>query len=463
MRRLFVRDRDFYKLLVSLAVPIVLKNLITTSIGLADNVMVSSLGDAAVNGATTANLLTNFLFTVLMGISSSVVVLATQYWGKRDTKSMQTIAGIGLRFSLLLGTIGFILSFFFTEFTLRLFTNDDAAVAAGMGYLKIISWTYLLYAVTDVLLASMTSCENVRIGLTVSMTASVMNVILNYCLIFGVRFGSFTLFPVCGVNGAAIATLISRIAEITILSVYVFFTDKKLRLRPVGLLRRSKVLTKDFLKYGLPIMAGGIVWAINVSVQGMLIGKLGVPEAIAASSVAGTLFNLITVVTFGVSAAAGVIIGKTIGSGDVEKVKRYTVTLEMIFLGLGFFTGGMLLLSLMIIPLVYGGLSEGSLAMSRQFVLVLAVTGVGTSYQANSLSLLKAGGDTRFVFLNDTFWVLCVVLPSSALAGYVFGAPPWLVFALMKGDQIYKCFVAIFKVNRFRWIRNLTREASAEG
>ncbi len=458
MQKLFVKDKAFYRLLLTLAVPIMLKNLITTSISLADNVMVASLGDSAVNGATTANLLTNFLFTVLMGISGSVSVLCTQYWGKRDLKSIKTLAGIGLRFSIGLGLIGFTMAFFFTEFSLKLFTNDAATIASGIGYMKIISWTYLLIGITDVLVACMNSVENVKIGLAVSTTAAVLNVILNYCLIFGVRFGTFVLFPKCGINGAAIATLISRIVELTILFVYVFIMDKKLRIRPHQLLAYSGVLTRDFLKYGLPIMGGGMIWALNVSVQGTIIGKLGVPEAISASSVAGTLFNLVTVITFSVSAAAGIIIGKTIGQGDKEKVKQYVITLEVLFLLLGLLTGALLLCTLLVIPVVYKGLSDAALAMSRQFVLVLAVTGIGTSYQANSLSLLKAGGDTRFVFLNDTFWVVCVVLPSAALAGYVFHAPAWLVFALMKGDQIYKCAVAVVKVNRFKWIKNITRD-----
>ena len=457
-KQIFVRDKSFYKLLLTLAIPIMLKNLIGTSVGMADNVMVAALGDNAVNGATTANLITNFLFTILMNISASVMVLSTQYWGKGDTDSIRTIVGIGLRFSMGLGLIAFVMSFFFPVFTLRLFTNDENAIQAGIGYLKIVSWTYLIYGVTDILIASQTSVENVKIGLVVSLTASLMNIVMNYCLIFGVSFGSFTLLPRLGVDGAAVATLISRITELTIIGIYVFFIDKKLKLTLPSLLKSNRLLTKDFLKYGLPIMAGGLVWAVNVSVQGAIIGKLGIPEAISASSVAGTVFNLITVVTFSVSGAASIIIGKAIGGGDFEKVKRYVITLEFIFLGFGLFTFAMLQLSQPLIPVIYKGLSPAALDMSRQFITVLSITGIGTSYQANSLSLLKAGGDTRFVFLNDTFWVFAVVLPSSYIAGYLLGAPAWLVFGLMKGDQIYKCAVAVIKVNRFKWIKNITRD-----
>ena len=207
----------------------------------------------------------------------------------------------------------------------------------------------------------------------------------------------------------------------------------------------------------MPVIGGGVVWAVNVSVQGAIIGKLGVSTAITAYSVANTFFSVITVAVFGLSAASSIVIGKAVGAGDVEKVKQYAKTLQLIFLGLGVITGGILFACRWLLPVVYPKYSPEALDMSRQFLIVLAVTTIGTSYQACSLTgIVRAGGDTAFVFMNDSIWVP-VVLFTAYLAGYVFGAPPWLVFALLKGDQIYKCFVAIFKVNRFKWIRNITR------
>ena len=457
MSKVFVRDREFYKLLLALGLPIVLKNLIVNSVGMADNLMVAALGEAATNGAQMANQLTNFLFTITMNVSAAVTVLATQYWGKRETRSIKTLAGIGLKFSMALGVAAFILGFFFPDFTLGLFTNDAQAIEAGRGYLRIVAWTYLIYSVTDVLVAVMTSVENVRLGLVASMSASLTNIVLNYLLIFGLNVGGAQIIPRCGIEGAAVATLISRIVEIGIVVVYVFFMDQKLRPGLGELLRGNKLLLMDYLKYGLPVIGGGVVWAVNVSVQGAIIGKLGVSTAITAYSVANTFFSVITVAMFGLSAASSIVIGKAVGAGDVEKVKQYAKTLQLIFLGLGVITGGILFACRWLLPVVYPKYSPEALDMSRQFLIVLAVTTIGTSYQACSLTgIVRAGGDTAFVFMNDSIWVP-VVLFTAYLAGYVFGAPPWLVFALLKGDQIYKCFVAIFKVNRFKWIRNITR------
>ena len=202
MSKVFVRDREFYKLLLALGLPIVLKNLIVNSVGMADNLMVAALGEAATNGAQMANQLTNFLFTITMNVSAAVTVLATQYWGKRETRSIKTLAGIGLKFSMALGVAAFILGFFFPDFTLGLFTNDAQAIEAGRGYLRIVAWTYLIYSVTDVLVAVMTSVENVRLGLVASMSASLTNIVLNYLLIFGLNAGGAQIIPRCGIEGA---------------------------------------------------------------------------------------------------------------------------------------------------------------------------------------------------------------------------------------------------------------------
>ena len=137
MSKVFVRDREFYKLLLALGLPIVLKNLIVNSVGMADNLMVAALGEAATNGAQMANQLTNFLFTITMNVSAAVTVLATQYWGRRETRSIKTLAGIGLKFSMALGVAAFILGFFFPDFTLGLFTNDAQAIEAGRGGLAL--------------------------------------------------------------------------------------------------------------------------------------------------------------------------------------------------------------------------------------------------------------------------------------------------------------------------------------
>lgn len=448
-----VRDKSFYRTLIALAIPIALKNLITLSVGLADNVMVGSLGDAALGGTYMANQVMTLLQNIVADVATATAVLSTQYWGRRDTESIKRIVGIGMKLSMVLGLAAFTMGFFFTETTVRIYTDEAPVIAEGIKYLKIVSVSFLFYCATEMLVASMRCVESVRIGLALSISTFIVNIGLNWLLIYG-NLG----FPQLGIRGAAIATLSARIMEFLIIAVYVRRIDKKLRIRFADLLKGPGVLWKDFVRYGLPIIAGGVTWGLNQNIQGAIIGHLSDAAAISAMSVANTLVSMITVVVFGVSGGAAIIIGKTVGEGDVERVKLYAKTMQLIFLCLGAITSVIVVFSRQFVGLIWSELDANSIEVTKQFLLVLAVTSFGTSYQACSLTgIVRAGGDTKFVFLNDTFWVWCVVIPSAAIAAFVFDAAPVVVFALLKGDQIYKCFVAIVKVNRFKWIKKLTR------
>ncbi len=449
-----VRDKKFYKTLIALAVPIALKNLISLSVGLADNVMVGSLGDAALGGTYMANQLMTLLQNIVADVATASAVLSTQYWGKRDGESIKRIVGIGIKLSMALGIVAFVMGFFFTETTLGIYTNEAAVIAEGAKYLKIVSISYLFYCATEMLVASMRCVESVRIGLVLSISTFCVNIGLNWLLIYG-NWG----FPELGIRGAAIATLTARVIEFLIIAAYVRRIDKKLRIKFVELLKGPGVLWKDFVRYGLPIIAGGVTWGLNQNIQGAIIGHIDSPAAISAMSVANTLVSMITVVVFGVSGGTAIIIGKTVGEGDVERVKLYAKTMQIIFLCLGAVAATMVFFSRQFVGLIWSELDPASIEETKKFLLVLTVTAFGTSYQACSLTgIVRPGGDTKFVFLNDTFWVWCIVLPSAAIAAFVFDAPPVAVFALLKGDQIYKCFVAVVKVNRFKWIKKLTRE-----
>ena len=268
------------------------------------------------------------------------------------------------------------------------------------------------------------------------------------------------MFPAMGVKGAAIATLISRVLEMSVSVGYVFFVDKKLRLSVRDFLSTDRQLLRDFIKYGLPIIGGQVVWSVNMLANTKIMGVYSA-GVMAAVSITGMLHNLIYVWMNGLSSAVGVITGKTVGAGKYELMKEYARTVQMIFLLVGVLSGGLVLLFRDGFVSLYDVTPE-ALSFSKQFINVISVTIIGTCYQAACLfGLVKSGGDISFVFKNDTIFVFLVVLPSAIICQWL-GAPAWVVFAALKCDQILKCFVAVMKINRFNWMKNLTRE-SADG
>ena len=451
----FTKDRSFYRSLVTLAVPISLQNLVTFAVSFADNVMIGSLGDDAISGVYIGGQLQSVLQMFVGGIEGAILILAAQYWGKKDTQSIRKVVSIGIKFALAVGLLSSLVAVLFPQWVIRAFTTEPGVIQEGAAYVQIVGFTYLLFSVSQVMIAAMRSVETARIGLYISCMALVINVCLNYVFIFG-HFG----FPAMGVRGAALATLVSRILEMCVGVGYVFFVDKKLRFGLKDLLHTDRQLLRDFIRYGLPVIGGQVVWAINSLANTKILGYYSA-GVIAAASITGMLHNLVYVWMNGMSSAVGIITGKTVGAGQYEKMKEYSKTVQMIFLFVGLISGAAVFLARDGFISLYNASPEAQ-AYSRQFINVISVTIIGTCYQAACLfGLVKSGGDISFVFKYDTIFVFLVVIPSSLLAMWL-GAPPWVVFACLKCDQILKCFVAIVKINRYNWMKNLTRDNTSQ-
>lgn len=449
----FIADKPFYRRLFLLAMPLVLQNIITFSVNVADNLMVGSLGELALSGAFISNQLQVLLHMLVLGLSAALIVLAAQYWGKRDEASTKAVINIALRFCLASGLVFFLAALFFPSQLLGLFSHEAEVVAAGRQYFDVIRFSYIFFCLTQILLAAMRCVEKVRIAFYLSLMTFVVNVSLNYILIFG-HLG----FPALGLRGAAIATLTARILESVVILYYVLRVDMVLRFRFADFFRRAQTtLLRRFLRFGLPVVIGDITWGINIAVQGAIIGRLG-PTALASVSIANVVFLIVGVAAFGSAGASSVIIGQAVGSGDREKVKQYARALQLVYVGIGLVSGLVLYLIRDPVLSLYN-LEPETLRLARQLLVILSVTIIGTAYQMPALTgIVRAGGATHFVLVNDLIFIWGLVMPAAMLAAFVFHASPAVVFALLKSDQILKCAVAVIKVNRFRWIKDLTLE-----
>jgi putative MATE family efflux protein len=445
-------DKVFYKRLFILALPIALQNMITFSIGLADNIMVGSLGEVSISAVYICNQIQVILQMLTVGIGAAQIVLAAQYWGKGDKNSVKSIINIALKFAVFCAILFWIAVFFFPRQILGLYTNDQQVITEALKYVNVICFTYLFFCISNVLIASLRCIGNVRIGLYVSIVAFATNVMLNWVLIFG-NLGA----PALGVQGAAIATLITRIVECSIIVIYLFLIDKKLAMRLKDLYHTNFILLKDYIKYGLPVILGDILWGINLTVQGGIVGRLGA-TSIAAVSIVNTIFSVVNVGVYGTASASAIVIGNTVGEGNLDKIKESSKKLQKAFLVVGVCTG-VFLFSIKDFVLSFYQISEETASIARSLMIVLSITVVGTAYQMSTLSgIVRAGGATHFVLINDIIFVWGVVIPLSFFMAFVVDAPTWVVFLCLKCDQVLKCTVAVVKVNRYDWIKKLTKE-----
>ena len=446
-------EQGYFKHLLILAIPMMLQNLITFAVGFADNIMVGTLGEVAISGVYIGNQVQTLIQTIVIGVDSAMLILAAQYWGARDTGSIKKLLVIALRIALGFALVLTLAVFIAPRFVIRLFSQDDAVVVEAMGYLKYVRWTYLLFAASQILLTGMRSVEKVRIGMYASFISLGVNVVLNYIFIFG-KFGA----PAMGAAGAALATLISRLVEFGIAFGYVMFADTRLGFRIKDLPYTSKNLWKDFFRYGAPVIAGWVVWGINTAFQGAIVGSMG-PNVTAAVSIYSNCFSMSGVILSGISGAAGIITGQLVGAGEVEKVKNHARIIQLVLLGVGLF-------GCLVINLIKGwfiglfNVSGETVTIARQILTSFSFLFIGTCIQGHALgSTVKPGGDTKFVFINDTIFVFGFVIPMAILCRYVWNLAPWIVFTVLRSDEVLKWPVAFIKINSFNWIKNLTRTA----
>ncbi len=544
--RFFVRERIFYKRFFLLTAGLALQNLLAYSVNLMDNLMLGAYSEEALSGAALVNQIQFFLQMLIGAVGNGVVIFGAQYWGKRETEPIKRFMSLGLFIGAVIGFCFLIVMSLVPEPILRLLTPEEPVIEQALSYLSVVRFTYPVFAVTMVLVATMRSVEVVRIGYMIStpeepvieqalsylsvvrftypvfavtmvlvatmrsvevvrigymISASTLciNTILNYFLIFG-NFG----FPEFGAEGAAIATLCSRLVELGIVLFFIRFRERILNIRWKDCFSVTAACVKDYVRVASPIIISDGLWGMAMLIQSAVLGHMG-QEAIAANSIAAIVFQIMSVVTYGSASAAGIMTGKAVGSGDKERVIRYTKTFQILFLGIGLFTSSMILLSKGQILNFYQ-VSDETKQLANQFLTVLSVTAIGTSYQMACLTgivrsggdtrfvlindlifmwgivlpssaaaafllhlppvivficltgIVRSGGDTRFVLINDLIFMWGIVLPSSAAAAFLLHLPPVIVFICLKCDQILKCFVAVVKVNRFNWMKRLTRE-----
>ena len=440
-------DKLFYKTFIIMTLTMAGQNLIAFGVNLADSIMMGAYSETALSGVGICNNIQFFLNMAASGISSGMAVIASQYWGKKETKPIHKVSSVAIWLGIIFTAVIFAFAALAPETLIRLFTDKEAVIEQSVLYLDIIKHTYLMFTLSTIILSILRSVETVKIGFYVSLSSFAINIFLNYALIYG-RFGA----PEMGIRGAAVATFVSRLIEFVVTVVYLLFIDKKLKMKLKDLFVTDKQMIKDYFKTGLPLMMSSVSWGIA------MIGRL-IESAIAANSIATTIFQVATVICYASSNVVCVLIGKTIGENKpMDIIKKRSKNLQLIFLAIGVISSGILLLTKKLIIDFYDASPE-TIDITNQFIWVLAVTIIGTAYEAPALcGIVSGGGETSFVLKNDIIFMWLIVLPMSALSAFVFKLPVVVTFACLKADQVLKCVVALVKVNSFNWVKTVTRD-----
>ena len=445
-----VKEREFYRRFFTMCLVLVLQNVISLSVNLADNIMLGSFSEASLSGATAVNQLQFIYHQLLLGIGDGLVIFGSQYWGKKQTKEIKQISAIALLFAIVIMIVFVFTTSVFPNELLRLFSKDEAIISEGVCYLSIIKYTYIFFCFSVILLATLRTVEVVKIAFYLSLMSLAINCSINYVLIYG-KFG----FPQMGITGAAIGTLVSRIAEFSVIVLYITLKEKKLSLKIKDFLYINKPLLIKYAKKSAPIIISSALWGVNTALQTAIMGNMS-SSAIAANSVASNLFMLVKTAAIGTASTVSVMMGKAIGEGDSNKIKSYAKTFQIMFIGLGIICSTVLFVIIDPVLSLYK-LSEQSHYLAHAFLMILVVIMMFMSYQMpTNIGIIRGSGDVKYMMILDSVCIYGLVLPLSFFMAFVVKASPIIVVICLNLDQIIKCVPAFIKANYGNWVHKLT-------
>ena len=452
------REPGFYRKLWTLAAPMILQNIITTSLGFADTFMVGLLGNAEMAAVTAANVPVFIIQIVIFGFQSGMAVLVSQYWGRGDTDNINRCMGVALYAVTGFSTLLALITFFFPAQVLRLITPNQDLIGLGTRYIQLVGFSYIFNGVSSIYAGLQRSTEYPKFGMILYGISMCVNTFLNYVLIFG-KFGA----PALGVTGAAIATLTSRVVEFLIAAVFAS-RSRRIPLRWGCILRPGRAILRRFIRYSAPVVGNEAMWSVGASMLTVIMGHMdNSQDMLAAYALIGNIDRISTVVCFGVAAAAAVIVGKEIGQGRSRKqVYDVSWTLLLVSLLIG---GGVAALLLILLPsfsrpvlFPLFRLSSGATEAAVYLSVTYAVSMPMRSFDITNITgVLRAGGDARVASLIDVGPLWLAAIPLMALTGLVLHAPTWVVCIAMQAENLLKCPIGLIRFRSGKWINDVTR------
>ena len=444
--------KSFYRMVFRLALPIALQNLINTALSSADVVMLNYVSQEALAAVSLATNISFILGSVYFGMSSGASVLISQYWGKRDGKSIEEIAPTGLKIILAIGGLVMIAALAMPEKLMAVLTSDENLIPLGAEYLRVVAPSYFLCGITQIYSAILKNTGHTTESSVISSAAVVANIVLNAVFIFGLCG-----LPAMGIAGAALATVLSRLVEL-VLAAVITAKRSQVQLRWGGLLKHPrKLLFQDFLRYTMPVIGASLVWGIAYMSYSVVLGHMD-GDAVAANSIIASVKSLLSCLIRGVGGGAGILIGNLLGANLLEKAKDYARRLTKLSAVVGIATGVLLVALTPVIMQI----TELTPRAAEYLKVMIIITGVNVAAQSVNHVVLDgifgAGGDAKFDMNTNIVFMWCICVPLSLMAAFWWKLPAPVVFLLCSMDEIIKLPAVFHHYRKYIWLRNITRE-----
>lgn len=446
LEKLIVTDKNFYKTILTLALPTILQGFITIGVNMMDTIMLGNYGEIQLSASSLAGEFINIYQILCMGLGGGAMVLTAQYWGAGDKLSIRKITSIMFKIALGISIVFLVLVFLGAEQILSIYTSEREVIEYGMIYFSISLVTFPLMAVNLTLSIILQSVRQVTVPLVTAIVSFFVNIFLNWVFIFG-NLGA----PEMQIGGAALGTVMARLTEALIVGIYFFCLDKRIGFRVKDLMLSGKGYYKKYFVYSIPVLVSDALLAFGNSAIAIVMGHIGA-AFVAANSIMSQMVRITTVVNQGISRASGVMVGNVLGTGDRDRAQKQAVTFVVLSILAGLFAA--LLVILAANPLI--GLfkvSDETIEIAHSLADAIAVMMIFQTMQSTlTKGVLRAGGDTKFLVIADAAFLWVCSVPLGYLAGIYFGLPAFWVYLALRTDYAIKSIWCCFRLKSRKWI-----------
>ena len=460
-RRSLFGSWQFYRGALAIALPIMLQQLIQSLVSLIDNFMVSGLGDICMSGVNVAGQVLFVFMVFINAICMSGGIFMTQFYGAKDAEGM----GQAFRFKLVEGFAAFIpyllVTVVFPRQVLSLMlignTQTDLILDEAVQYMRIMFWVGIPMTVSMNIASSLRDLGHVNTPLVVTVIATLTNTVFNWLLIYG-HLG----FPGLGVRGAALATVIARLVELALFIAVYLRTRPAFAVKAANLLKIDRSLFKNILRKSAMVLFCEMVWVMSETITTALYNGRGGADVVSGMAASFAIANLYFVAFGGVYSATSVLLGKTLGEGNLEKARQQktwllsgTAVFGVVMTGFGFATT-------LLVPIVFERLSDSAILLCKQMVMTMSLFMIPWLYMNTQQAIARAGGDTAMGAFTDAGLTIFVMTPMVFALALLTDVGPVVLYCGVKLVDVIKVVVFHFWLKKERWLKNLTkREASA--
>ena len=445
----FLRDKEFFRAMLALAVPVAFQQLISAGLNMIDVLMVGQLGETSVAALGLANQIFFLLILFLFGLTSGMSIFTAQFWGKGDTDQIRHVLGICLTIAISVAVLFASAAIFMPERLMGFYSEDPAVIKLGSEYLRIVGISYVFTAITVSYISILRSITQVKLTVVVAVLALGLKTILGYFFIFGIAG-----LPALGVRGAALGTCIGWIFQTILLLILVYIRKTPLAANPLSFFNFDRPFLLKVLKTSMPAAVNEILWSFGITTYNAVYARIGT-DAIAAININATIEELMFVLFIGLGNACAVMVGNKIGAGgkDVafEYGRRFTILGVAVAL-----LAGVIVFSLRGTVMSLYQISPSAAQNLRSLMLVYSLSAWLRVFNFMLfIGAMRAGGDTRYAMFTELFSIWMIGVPCALLGGFVLHLPVYGVYALVLLEEAVKAIIITRRFLSRKWIHDL--------